>query len=448
MYGRNDNAAYGEKVAISLKHLFAVLRLNITNSTPSALTIRSVTIRSLGGRILAGDFYVNTSKNNSATALANTMTVPDAAVHGSNTAFGYFATASSTVTVNVSGGSVASGAAIDVRAMINAGSSFDSSVAGSFEGTANYLSGDTFEVTVQSDLGTHPAVTFTAGGTVRGGRASKSISLSPVTSSVAERYPSVAGQAGYLVADGISDTYSLMHSRGYYEECPDSSGVHATNPIKHITQTWDSTLQRYVFRFDIHIDIDDDRGLENVTDRQRVEIKTYDASPDNMVASEGQTHTYTWKFMLPAGFKATSKFCHLHQLKGYGGDDVGNPLMTLLARKSGEVQYLQVTHYGPGGAAAEILAQCPLSDFEGEWVMVTERATFLHAGSYSVRIVRLRDDKVLLDYSAPTVDIWRDGATAIRPKYGIYRYFGDGGSMKSQMRDETLYFADFTLKEE
>ncbi len=89
-----------------------------------------------------------------------------------------------------------------------------------------------------------------------------------------------------------------------------------------------------------------------------------------------------------------------------------------------------------------------LDQFEGEWVMVEEKATYLHKGKYEVKIVRMRDDKTLLYYKTNNIDIWRDGATAIRPKWGIYRSFGAGGSIKNQMRDESLLFTDFTIKEE
>lgn len=285
------------------------------------------------------------------------------------------------------------------------------------------------------------------GGTSGGGSGTeKEEPVKPKT--MAERYPAVVGEPCALVPDGVSDTYAYMNARGYYQECPDSSGVHAYNHVKHITQVWDDSLARHVYRFDIHIDIDDDRGLPNITDRQRNEIKTYSASPDNMVASEGQTHTYTWKFQIPKGFKATSKFCHLHQLKGYGGNDVGNPLVTLVARLRSGKQYLELTHYGSNGASAGVLKSAPLNDFEGEWVMVTEKATYLHKGQYEIKIVRLRDDKVLLYYKTNNLDLWRIGATAIRPKWSIYRSFGTGGSLKSQMRDESLLFTDFTIKEE
>ena len=290
------------------------------------------------------------------------------------------------------------------------------------------------------------------GGSSSGGGSGSEDTTTPTTLAkpkpMAERYPAATGQPCALVPDGVSDTYAYMNARGYYQECPDSSGLHAKSHVKHITQVWDDSLARYVYRFDIHIDIDDDRGKPEITDRQRNEIKTYAASPENMVAAEGQTHTYTWKFQIPKGFKATSKFCHLHQLKGYGGDDIGNPLITFVARLRSGKQYLELTHYGPNGASAVKLESAPLDQFEGEWVMVEEKATYLHKGKYEVKIVRMRDDKTLLYYKTNNIDIWRDGATAIRPKWGIYRSFGAGGSIKDQMRDESLLFTDFTIKEE
>ena len=63
--------------------------------------------------------------------------------------------------------------------------------------------------------------------------------------------------------------------------------------------------------------------------------------------------------------------------------------------------------------------------------------------------MRLRDDKVLLSYQTDNIDIWRDGADAIRPKWGIYRYVGENGSMRTDgsLRDESLLFTDFTIEE-
>ena len=56
-----------------------------------------------------------------------------------------------------------------------------------------------------------------------------------------------------------------------------------------------------------------------MNDRQRMEIKTYDKSPDNLVGVTGETVEYRWKFKLDSGFQPSASFTHLHQLKAVGG---------------------------------------------------------------------------------------------------------------------------------
>ena len=131
---------------------------------------------------------------------------------------------------------------------------------------------------------------------------------------------------GSLIADGNSaKTYDLIKRSGYDHEAPDSSREHKTEHFQHIQQ------------------VHDDRGLPNITDRQRNEIKTDNKSPQSLVGQQGETMVFRWKFCLPAGFRTTTKFSHLHQLKGIdnasGTADVSSPLITLTAysnSKSGQ----------------------------------------------------------------------------------------------------------------
>ncbi len=37
----------------------------------------------------------------------------------------------------------------------------------------------------------------------------------------------------------------------------------------------------------------------------------------------------------------------------------------------------------------------------------------------------------LISVSESSLDLWRDGATGMRPKWGIYRSIGSNGSLKS-----------------
>lgn len=103
---------------------------------------------------------------------------------------------------------------------------------------------------------------------------------------------------GRLVADGDTPgTYALIRRSGYNYETSDTSNAHAQEPFQHIRQSYDEELGAYVFDFYIHIDIDDDRGLPNITDRQRNEIKTDAKSPASMVGQPGDEMVFRWKFL-------------------------------------------------------------------------------------------------------------------------------------------------------
>ena len=259
---------------------------------------------------------------------------------------------------------------------------------------------------------------------------------------------------GMLYADGNdAGTYDLILRCGYNKEQPDSSGAHSSEHFRHIRQRYDNILRKYVFDFYLHIQNDDDRGLKNITDRQRNEIKTDAKSPACMVAQNGETLRMSWKFMLPAGMKTTNKFSHIHQLKGIdnsaGNADVGNPLITFTCRSlSSGGQQFQIIHTAPTsqGSTNTTFVKVDLKEFLGQWVTVTETVEFSEQGSYTVSIVRMSDGKELVSVKNKELYLWRDGTTGLRPKWGLYRYFGEGRSMASQLRDEILSFADFNIE--
>ncbi len=258
------------------------------------------------------------------------------------------------------------------------------------------------------------------------------------------------GGEGTLVADGNdAGTYALILASGYNYETPDNSGDHANEPFRHIRQVYDDFLKKYVFDFYLHLQNDDDRGKANILDRQRNEIKTDGKSPASMVAQNGETLRISWKFKLPAGMKTTSKFSHVHQIKGIdnaaGNADVGHPLITFTCRGTSS-QQLQVIYTAPESSTADYLAKVNLADFLGEWVSVVETIKFGEKGNYSVVITRIRDSKQLVKLSNVERNFWREGASGMRPKWGLYRNFGTNRSLADQLRDEILEFADFKIE--
>lgn len=125
---------------------------------------------------------------------------------------------------------------------------------------------------------------------------------------------------GSLVGKLYGDINTYMKRFGFdYSEHPnctggyggDISGVHgAVDP--------DSYLNRYVFRFDIHINpvIDGDRCSSSTVDRQRNEMKsiTNNSTWAKVQGNWDEWQILEWKFKLPAGFQPTSNFCHIHQM--------------------------------------------------------------------------------------------------------------------------------------
>ena len=100
----------------------------------------------------------------------------------------------------------------------------------------------------------------------------------------------------------------------------------------HITQETDTTLGKSVFVFNMHRDIDGDGaasgGCERI-DRQRLEVKTFGPSPDYVKGFLGDTVSYRWRFKLDAGFKPSTSFTHIHQIKAGDGTNTDDPIFRL-----------------------------------------------------------------------------------------------------------------------
>jgi len=249
---------------------------------------------------------------------------------------------------------------------------------------------------------------------------------------------SIYGQVE-LTADGPGDTYELISSvlaPGYNPiETPDCGHQEFG---EHIDEVYDNELGKFVFRFHIHTDIDNDRCIK--FDRQRNEIKSYDKSPDNLLGIEGETVVYKWKFKLSDGFQSSPNFTHIHQLKSVGGSLSSMPMFTLTTRKGDEDQ-LELRYAITTSQVT--LKKTDLAPFIGVWVEVTETITYGEDGSYEISIDQVSDGTNLFSYARESIRNWREGAEFVRPKWGIYRSLNN----QADLRDETVLFADFIIKE-
>jgi hypothetical protein len=243
-----------------------------------------------------------------------------------------------------------------------------------------------------------------------------------------------------LKANGPGSTYELIASAfgGDPSENPDCA-----HPAfgRHVSEIFDPGLNENVFVFTIHVTPDNDR-CNGSTDRQRNEIKTYGPSPDSLKGQLNETVTYRWKFKLDAGFQPSPSFTHIHQIKAGDGND-GAPIITITPR-AGNPEKLEIIHTGNSSATSlGKLKTVDLAAFKGTWVEVTERVVYKTNGSIDILIKRVSDGVTLLTYSNSNLDMWRDGTTFCRPKWGIYRSLNS----VSYLRDEEVRFADFCIAE-
>ena len=240
-----------------------------------------------------------------------------------------------------------------------------------------------------------------------------------------------------LSATGSGTAYDLIASKGFGNENPDCKHP-SFGP--HVTQAFDNTLGKYVFVFHSHATADDDRCTNEY--RTRMEIKGGDGSPADMQHTQGQTAYYRWKFKLDAGFIPSSRFTHIFQIKAINGDD-GAPLMTITPR-AGNPQKIQIIHSsGEGSGSLGTVKEADLAPFKGNWVeaYVKYKSSDGSAGTFEITLTRISDGAVLLSYTNNSLDMWREGASYNRPKWGVYRGKDD------VLRDEQVRFNDFCITE-
>jgi hypothetical protein len=222
-----------------------------------------------------------------------------------------------------------------------------------------------------------------------------------------------ASARNLLVADGPGATYELLKT-AYTVEVPDCGHM-----VDHITEEHDSDLGRNVFVFQLHVGLDDDRC--GATDRQRAEIR---AKASDIVALEGETVHYAWKFKLDARFQGSPNFTHIMQIKS----DESAPVMTLTPRVDSIAIDGRIGEHG----------KTDLAPFLGAWVRAALRVRFGEDGEVAMTIDRISDGKRLFDYTGPA-DTWDADASGHDSKFGLYRSLNSA----DQLRDEQVRFADF-----
>lgn len=262
--------------------------------------------------------------------------------------------------------------------------------------------------------------------------------------------------SSFIVDKDYTQIHSYMKQYGWdYSEHPNSSSNDHSTGI-HCQNIYDDVLKQYVFKFIAHIDpvLDGDRG--SLIDRQRNEMKSQTSNIwYKMNGNWGEKQVLEWKFKIPKGFRPSTSFCHIHQLKAQEGNN-GAPIITITLRgnNNGTNKRVQVIHTGDVSATNKgiIADNISIEEFEDEWVQVQEEVYYTHNGFFRIKVTRLRDNKVLINHSENDIDMWRKGATNIRNKFGIYRSYGrtlinPDDRPSNGIKDEILLLGDFYIYE-
>ena len=250
-----------------------------------------------------------------------------------------------------------------------------------------------------------------------------------------------------LEADGVDiglSAYDLIRNLAGPNsiEAPDLYAVNHPG-VEHIYEDTDLQVGDH-FVFTIHRDIDIDRDITGVTDRQRNEIKTYGGSEDALKGFENETFVYSWKFKINSQMEISRNFTHFFQLKAVGGID-SHPILTITGAERNGLDGIEIRHSPL--QQDTVLERTEWHMVTGEWIEVYCRATFSDSGALRLIATRLHDSAVIFDIDESKLDLWRgeDSNHFVRPKWGIYRSLRDANNLRPE--EETVGFAGFTIKE-
>ncbi len=82
-----------------------------------------------------------------------------------------------------------------------------------------------------------------------------------------------------------------------------------------------------------------------------------------------------------------------------------------------------------------------LAKYAGKWIHIVAEYSCKMGGRFHLRIKRKDTDEQLMNMTNNNINMWRNGNSFLRPKWGIYRSLNN----KENLRDEFVYFNNFCL---
>jgi hypothetical protein len=242
--------------------------------------------------------------------------------------------------------------------------------------------------------------------------------------------------------EGGQDTYEII-KEAFGPYCLEVPDLYSNNHqgFNHIQEGEDEEAGP-CFIFYLHRDLDWDRDqYPDVTDRQRNEIKIYDGSSETGKARQGEVFRYRWKIFIGKSMTISLNFCHFFQLKAVGGDD-SHPVMTLSGSVNGGTPEVEILH-----SPSKDDTQLTKNNWEiarGKW-LGAECIALMDDEGYLKFSLKSLSGETILETEQLQIDMWREGSSYIRPKWGIYRSL----SSKHQILNDTdtIKFAAITIEE-
>ncbi|MDY7396362.1 T9SS type A sorting domain-containing protein [Aureibaculum sp. 2210JD6-5] len=207
----------------------------------------------------------------------------------------------------------------------------------------------------------------------------------------------------------------------------------------HYNEIVDEDLNVTVSQFQIH-KTEDVEACKNFGTRFN-EIKTIADAPKNLLGTEGETITYSWKFKFSDNFTVRENNLDIHQLKAVGGDEAHVPLFTLTTTRKGRFESLELRYSEDNEQV--ILETIDITNLKGQWIEVSETITYNEIGAYDISIKTVKGDETILEHSDDAIRTWRTDAGFIRPKWGIYKESNE----ISTTLGKSILFTDFKIEE-
>ena len=189
--------------------------------------------------------------------------------------------------------------------------------------------------------------------------------------------------------------------------------------FEHLTVEKDKEMDA-AFVFRIHRDKDGDRDKvwPKGQERQRIEIKGYQSSPNTMKALRGEVTRYQWYLKIHESFAITKNFCHFFQLKPVGGKSASDPILTLSGSIFQGKPQLEIRWRAKDGNKRMFVADW--KDCKGKWLKCECISKIGEKGFLRLSVTS-SDKDIRFVSKIPGLVTWQPDYSFVRPKCGIYR---------------------------